>query len=224
MIFIGIKQCSLKLYDGLRLLVCFLALVASATAVATPNANILVLGDSLSAAYRFDVSLGWVNLLQQRLNAQGYNYGVINGSVSGNTTADGLARLPALLEVHKPQLLIVALGANDGLRGYPIKIMKQNLNRIITLGEAAAAKVMLVEIEIPPNYGKRYTQSFKAAFGEVAAMREVGLLPFFLYDVIDKVELMQADGIHPNAAAQTIILDTLWPKISSLISRGNLPI
>lgn len=192
-------------------------LIAPLCAADTPR--LLVLGDSLSAAYGIDVQQGWVSLLEQRVAAK-YPHKVINASVSGETTGGGLARLPALLEQHKPELVIVELGGNDGLRGYPLNVMQQQLVDIIEKSRAAGATVVLVGMQIPPNYGPRYTNRFRDIYKELAEKFELPLVEFLLEDVATDAALMQRDGIHPTAAAQDKILDNVWPVLQPLLVRG----
>lgn len=177
---------------------------------------LLVLGDSLSAAYGMDAEAGWVGLLQRRLDARGMRYQVVNASISGETTAGGLSRLPSLLETHRPRALVIALGANDGLRGFAFKTLSANLNRMIDLSQAAGTRVLLAGIRLPPNYGAAYTEGFQAVFREVAAARQVPLVPVLLAGV-EGFEMMQADGIHPSAAAQPRILDNVWAGLEPLL-------
>tara|TARA_R110000868_G_C10972714_1_gene770807 strand:+ start:36354 stop:36995 length:642 start_codon:yes stop_codon:yes gene_type:complete len=179
--------------------------------------TLLVLGDSLSAGYGFDASKGWVELLQQRITKEHLAYRVVNGSVSGNTTGDGLTRLPALIKRHQPAIIIIALGANDGLRGYSIKSMQKNLVTIIKKSRESGARTLITHMEIPPNYGRRYTEQFKNSFATIAAQENVNTLPFFLYQLVSNPQLMLDDGIHPNAKAQDLILETLWPSIRELL-------
>ena len=192
-------------------------LIAPLCAADTPR--LLVLGDSLSAAYGIDVQQGWVSLLEQRVAAK-YPHKVINASVSGETTGGGLARLPALLEQHKPELVIVELGGNDGLRGYPLNVMQQQLVDIIEKSRAAGATVVLVGMQIPPNYGPRYTNRFRDIYKELAEKFELPLVEFLLDGVATDAALMQRDGIHPTAAAQEKILDNVWPVLQPLLVRG----
>lgn len=176
-----------------------------ATADQTPR--LLVLGDSLSAAYGLDhPDQGWVAMLATDLNGE---YEVINASISGDTTAGGLARLPALLKQYSPTVLIVELGGNDGLRGYSIATLRDQLDQIVKLGKTAGATVLLMEIHIPPNYGKRYTDKFTAVYGQVATSNDVTLLPFFLKDLALIDGMMQGDGIHPTEAAQSNMKDQM---------------
>jgi acyl-CoA thioesterase-1 len=180
--------------------------------------NILVLGDSISAAYGFGVEKGWVNLLAIRLKQQNYtDYTLINASVSGNTTGDGLGRLTALLKKHQPKIIIIELGGNDGLRGYPTKIIETNLQKIIDLSRDNAIKIVLAGIEIPPNYGQRYTDLFRQSFSIIASKNDVPFLPFILKGVAINSNLMQKDGIHPTAEAQPMLLDNIWPLLKPLL-------
>lgn len=181
--------------------------------------TILVMGDSLSAAYRLEVSQGWVVLLQARLKAQGYDYTVVNGSVSGETTAGGLTRLPQQLAAGKPSIVILELGANDGLRGLPLNTMEDNLGRMLALSSKAGAKVLLVGILLPPNYGPDYTREFSRIYRSLAKRYQVPLLPFLLAGVAEHRELLQADGLHPLAAAEPRVLDNVWPALLPLLHK-----
>ncbi len=178
---------------------------------------ILVLGDSLSASYRIDVDQGWVSLLQSRLQEKGYAYKVANASISGDTTRGGLARLDALLVKHQPAIVIVELGANDGLRGLSLNEVRDNLTAIIKKAQGQGAKVVLPAMRLPPNYGPLYTERFEQMYAEVA--RETGArpAPFLLKDVADRAAWMQGDGLHPLATAQPTILGNLWPELEPLI-------
>ena len=179
--------------------------------------TILIVGDSISAAFGLDTRLGWVSLLEQRLKEQGYDDKVVNASISGDTSAGGLARLPALLAEHKPEVVIVELGGNDGLRGQLPAQLKQNLAGMIDASQQAGAKVLLLGMQLPPNYGARYTQSFAAVYAELGKEKKVTLVPFFLEGVGGKPELMQADRIHPAAGAQGLLLDNVWPALKPLL-------
>lgn len=176
-----------------------------------------MLGDSLSAGYGMTVQEGWVNLLTQRLASEGYGYKVINASVTGETTQGGVSRLPRVLELHNPEIVIVELGGNDGLRGLPLNTSRENLQRAITLTRNAGAKVLLVGMMIPPNYGPRYGQEFRDMFSALATRNTVALVPFLLDEVALKPELMQKDGIHPNAKGQPRMLENLWPRLKPLL-------
>jgi acyl-CoA thioesterase I len=198
--------------------------VSVASATTTPTApTILVLGDSLSAGYGINAKQGWVDLLGQRLASEGYGYRVINASVSGETTQGGLARLPRALGTHKPAIVIVELGGNDGLRGLPLATSRANLARIIELSRAAQARVLLVGMIIPPNYGPRYGDEFREMFSSLAGKYSVAFVPFFLDQVALNPRLMQSDGIHPNAAAQPKMLENLWPKLKPLLVAPGKP-
>ncbi|MFT6311469.1 MAG: acyl-CoA thioesterase-1 [Porticoccus sp.] len=175
--------------------------------------TVLILGDSLSAAYGIDPKLGWVELLKPQLP----NTNIINGSISGETTSGGLKRLPNLLAKHKPTLVVVELGANDGLRGQPLSLLKSNLTAIVDLSQAIDAKVLLLEMHVPPNYGRRYSERFNQTFHTIAADKGVTVAPFFLANVSTKPELIQADGLHPKAEAQPIILKNVLPHIKPLL-------
>ena len=179
--------------------------------------TLLVLGDSISAAFGLDTRQGWVSLLEQRLAAEGFAYRVVNASVSGDTSAGGLARLPTLLAEHRPDLLIVELGGNDGLRGQPPAQLQQNLAAIIQSARESGARVLLLGMQLPPNYGARYNALFSQVYADVAGAAQVPLLGFFLDGVGGVPALMQGDGIHPNAAAQPRLLDNLWPQLKPLL-------
>lgn len=178
---------------------------------------ILVLGDSLSAGYGLDAQAGYVALLQQRLDREGYDYRVVNASVSGDTTSGGLARLPPALDRYKPAIVLIELGGNDGLRALPLKALHDNLLKLVDLSLAAQAKVLLLEIRIPPNYGAVYTEGFTRTFGQVAAERKVPLVPFFLMSLVGVPGAFQDDGIHPAAVSQPKMLDALWPSLKPLL-------
>lgn len=178
---------------------------------------ILVLGDSLSAGYGLDAQTGWVALLQRRLDRETLDYRVVNASVSGDTTSGGLARLPAALDRHKPAIVLIELGGNDGLRALPLKTMHDNLARLVDLSLAAKARVLLFEMRIPPNYGAVYTEGFTRTFGDVARERKVGLLPFFLMPLVGVADAFQDDRIHPSAASQPKMLDAVWPGLKPLL-------
>ena len=179
--------------------------------------TILIVGDIISAAFGLDTRLGWVSLLEQRLREQGYDDKVVNASISGDTSAGGLARLPALLAEHKPDVVIVELGGNDGLRGQLPAQLKQNLAGMIDASQQAGAKVLLLGMQLPPNYGARYTRAFAAVYAELGQEKKVALVPFLLEGVGGKPELMQADRIHPAAGAQGLLLDNVWPVLKPLL-------
>jgi acyl-CoA thioesterase-1 len=179
--------------------------------------NLLLVGDSLSAAYGIDPSQGWATLLQARLDKDGYDYRVINASISGDTTANGLARLPALLESHKPRVVIIELGANDGLRGLPLQNMKHNITAMVRAAQADGATVLLVGMRLPPNYGPRYTRAFEQVYAEVAREQALALVPFLLDGMATDFSLVQRDTLHPTAAAQPHLLDNVWPHLKPLL-------
>ncbi|HYN76299.1 MAG TPA: arylesterase [Lamprocystis sp. (in: g-proteobacteria)] len=202
----------------LYLAVLAVAVAGAARAAAPTNTpTILVLGDSLSAAYGIDQDVGWVNLLQGRLRERGLTHQVINAGISGDTTAGGLTRLPDLLARHRPAILVVELGANDGLRGLKLDVIRANLTRIVQLGQEAGSQVLLIGIRLPPNYGAAYERAFQAVFQTVAAAQGVPLVPFLLDGVAQDRALMQADGVHPATAAQPRILENVWPALESLL-------
>ncbi len=175
----------------------------------------LVVGDSISAAFGLDTAQGWVALLQKRLDQQGRSIQVVNASISGDTSAGGLARLPALLAKHRPALVMIELGGNDGLRGTPLTQLQQNLAGMISASQTSGAQVLLLGMRLPPNYGKRYTEGFAGVYEQLAATHQVPLLPFFLEGVGGVPGLMQADGIHPTADAQPRLLDNVWPLLEA---------
>ncbi|EKE76119.1 arylesterase [Gallaecimonas xiamenensis] len=175
--------------------------------------TLLVMGDSLSAGYGLKAEQSWVRLLSDKVQTEAADWQVVNASISGETTAGGLRRLPALLAKHKPELVLIELGGNDGLRGYPIATMKQNLAKMVGLSQAAGADAMVMEIWLPPNYGPRYLDSFKAAFKEVAEEKQARWLPFFGRDIDLGDGMLQADGIHPTAQAQPLLMEAVWQDI-----------
>ncbi len=176
-----------------------------------------VLGDSLSAAYRLKPEEGWVALLQNRLVEQGSDIKVVNASISGETTQGGLTRLPELLNRHQPNWIVLELGANDGLRATPIPRIEQNLRALIDQSQEAGAEPIIVGIQLPPNYGPRYTRRFFGLYESLAQEYELARVPFLLEDVALKPELMQSDGLHPTAEAQPIVLEQVWPTLSSVM-------
>jgi len=193
----------------------------AAPAQADPGSSarqpVIVLGDSISAAYGMDLERGWVALLASRLQGDGGGPEIINASISGDTSASGLRRLPALLAEHRPQLLVIELGGNDGLRGYPTGKLRDNLTAMARLGIDAGAEVLILPMEIPPNYGPRYTTAFRQAFRDAAEASGARLGPFILQDIATQADLMQADGIHPTSEAQPLIADRLVPVLTPLL-------
>ncbi|MBI6618861.1 arylesterase [Pseudomonas corrugata] len=179
--------------------------------------TVLIVGDSISAAFGLDTRQGWVSLLEQRLKAEGFDDKVINASISGDTSAGGLARLPTLLAAHKPELVILELGGNDGLRGQPPTQLQQNLAAMIDSSRASGAKVLLLGMQLPPNYGRRYTEAFAKVYSTLADEKQVSLVPFFLKDVGGVPGMMQGDGLHPSVAAQGKLLENVWPTLKPLL-------
>lgn len=180
---------------------------------------ILVLGDSLSAGYGVSVDSTWVALLERRLAEQGYGHRVVNASVSGETTGGARARLARAIEVHRPSIVVLELGGNDGLRGLPLQQIRSNLAYLIEHSKAAGAQVVLVGMRIPPNYGATYADGFHALYGELAKKYDVAHVDFFLEGVALDDTLMQADGIHPSAAAQDELLENMWPALRSTLKK-----
>jgi acyl-CoA thioesterase-1 len=184
--------------------------VFSAPALSAETPVILVVGDSVSAGYGMELSQSWPRLLQNRLDDNGHQYRVMNSSITGDTTQGGLTRLPRLLDKYQPSLVIVELGGNDGLRGIGISVTRNNLSSMIASSQESGAKVILTGMRIPPNYGATYTEQFYGMYGELEEQYGLMLIPFFMEDVAFDPDLMQGDGIHPNAKAQPILLDTVW--------------
>lgn len=184
---------------------------------------VLVLGDSLSAGYGLSRESGWVSLLGVRLASRGYPQRVVNASVSGDTTAGGLTRLPQLLERHAPTVLVIELGANDGLRGLRFEQIDHNLTRLIGLGREAGARVLLLGTRLPPNYGAAYSERFQAIYPAVARREGVALVPRLLAGVAEDRSLMQEDGLHPTAESQSRLLDTVWPQLEPLLIKSESP-
>jgi acyl-CoA thioesterase-1 len=177
-------------------------------------------GDSLSAGFGLDLEDTWTNLLQTRLDEKGYGYRVVNASISGDTTGNGLRRLPRALRIHQPAIVIIELGGNDGLRGLPVDLMRDNLAAMINQSAASGAEVVLAGMLIPPNYGDEYTSEFAAVYPELADEFGASLIPFFMEDVALDPGKMQADGIHPNEAAQPILLETVWDTLEPTLNGG----
>lgn len=184
------------------------------------TSTILVFGDSLSAAYGLQTEQGWPTLLAQRLKTEQLPYQVVNASISGETTAGGLSRLSQAISQHKPQVMILALGANDGLRGLPVDAMQQNLNSMLTLAKQNKITVLLVGMRIPPNYGPQYTQAFHQVFPKLAQQFNINLVPFLLENVAGNPALNQDDGIHPTAQAQPILLETVWAQLKKILKKN----
>ena len=197
----------------------FLVLVSFQSQAAEPQRkNLLIVGDSLSAAYGIDSDAAWVELLKERLEQETPGiWNVANASISGETTDGGLRRLPDLLDKHDPAIVVIELGGNDGLRGFPPDVIRTNLAKMIQLSQQHGAEILLVGIEIPPNYGQRYTTAFANVFSSLAEEYNLSFVPFFLADVYDGEAMMQADGIHPTAKAQPQLLDNIWSELLALL-------
>lgn len=194
----------------------FFVLIVSCSAQSSPDKKtILVLGDSLSAGYGIEQGSDWVHLLASQLTEHTW----INASISGETTVGGLSRLPALLSEHQPHIVIIELGANDGLRGYSLLTIKKNLSKLVSLSQQQGADVLLLGIRLPPNYGDRYAEGFYQTYFTVANGADIPLVPFFLQGVATNDQYMQADGLHPNAAAQPLILQNVLPTLKPLLAK-----
>lgn len=201
-------------------LLSLVALVATPTALRAADApTILVFGDSLSAGYGIDPARGWVSLLEAKLRGAGYAYRVVNASVSGETTAGGLARLPRALQAQRPALVILELGGNDGLRALPVASMRENLARMIRLCKDASAQVLLLGMRMPGNYGPRFTAEFAAVYPDLARQSGVPMVPFALEGIATEPGLMQPDGIHPNEQGQPLLLANVWPVLQKMLPK-----
>jgi acyl-CoA thioesterase-1 len=201
----------------------YLAALLALTVICLPAAHgagqtIVVVGDSLSSGYGIAAGQSWVAMLEDRLQAEGYGYKIVNASIAGDTSAGGLARLPRLLETHDPALVVIELGGNDGLRGQPVAALRNNLARMIELSKESGADVLLAGIQIPPNYGQTYTQALAAVYPELAERFDTPLVEFILEDVALNRELMQSDGIHPNAAGQEVVFANVWRVLAPLLT------
>jgi acyl-CoA thioesterase-1 len=199
------------------LLALWLAVTAATADAGDREQVILVFGDSVSAGYGIRIEQGWVNLLAQKITQLGYKFKIVNASVSGETTAGGLARLPHALDVQQPQILILELGGNDGLRSLPLETTHDNLARMIQLARGRGITVLLVGMRMPPNYGERYTSGFQQMYSELAQQYKLPWVPFLLEKVALNPALMQADGIHPTEPGEPLLLDTVWPKLEPLL-------
>ena len=196
-----------------------LCLCAFATSAATDSRPvILVLGDSLSAGFGLDLKDTWIALLQSKLDREGYGYRLVNASISGDTTGNGLRRLPRALSKHQPEIVIIELGGNDGLRGLPTEVMRDNLEAMITQSQEAGAAVVIAGMLIPPNYGATYTEEFAAVYPQLAEKHNAALIPFFMEDVALDPSKMQSDGIHPNKEAQPILMETVWKTLAPALN------
>ena len=200
-----------------QILVLCLIAAAPAARAAEPPPVILVVGDSLSAGYGLAPGQGWVALMQQRLKKQGYGHRVVNASVSGETTDGGVARLDRALVTHKPGIVIIELGGNDGLRGLPVSRVQANLALLITKSRAAGADVLLLAVRVPSNYGPRYTSSFQQIYRDLATKYRIGVAALVDQQVALDLAYFQADGIHPNASAQPFLLENVWVQLTPLL-------
>ncbi len=203
---------------SMRRIIALCLLLVSTHTIGNESPTVLVFGDSLSAGYGIDVDQSWASLLQTRLQEQGYEHRVVNASISGDTTESGAARIGQAIAAFSPELIILELGGNDGLRGIPPSRMRSNLQSIIQTSTDSGAEVVLLGIKIPPNYGQRYIEEFEGVFRDVATEMGIPWIEFFMEGVALNEELMQDDGIHPNAEAQPILLDNAWPMIDSALS------
>jgi acyl-CoA thioesterase-1 len=201
----------------LALMLTLLAAVAPARAAEPPV--ILVVGDSLSAGWGLAPGQGWVTLLQQRLKKQGYGYRVVNASVSGETTDGGVQRLNRALATHKPAVVVLELGGNDGLRGLPVQRVRANLELMITKSRAAGAEVLLIAVRVPTNYGPKYASSFEGIYADLVRRYRIGSAALLSDEIALDLALFQPDGVHPNAQAQPLLLDNVWPRLVPLLRR-----
>jgi len=179
--------------------------------------TIMVFGDSLSSGYGFDNQYGWVKLLEQRLDKSADQHQVVNASISGNTSGNGLGRIKTDLELHNPDILILELGGNDGLRGHPPTLFKSNMDKIIQISQEKNIKVLLLGLKLPPSYGRRYGKAFESVYQQLAETYQLPFVPFFMDKVGVNRELMQKDGIHPNVKGQSVLLDNVWPVLKPIL-------
>jgi len=205
----------------MRRLLTFVLLLTCTSVHAADVPTVLIFGDSLSAGYGIDVDQSWATLLQSRLEQQGYEHRVVNASITGETTEGGAERIGPAIANFEPALIILELGGNDGLRGFPPDRMRGNLEKIITASKESGAAVVLLGIRIPSNYGPRYTRAFESVFRETAESLDVLWIEFFMEGIALNDDLMQADGIHPNAAAQPKLLDNAWPIIEAALGQTD---
>jgi acyl-CoA thioesterase-1 len=198
---------------------CLISFVAWSIPAFAANPKILIYGDSLSAAYGIPQQQGWAVLLKEKLYKENLHFDVINASISGETTSGGLTRLARTLKQSTPKIIILELGANDGLRGLPVKNMYDNLDAMIQLSKKSGVKVLLVGMRIPPNYGPKYTEEFSQSYITLAKQYKIPVVPFMLENVAAKPDLIQQDGLHPNALGQPLILNNIWPALQSLLKK-----
>jgi acyl-CoA thioesterase-1 len=200
-----------------RLIVLLALTVACLPAAHGAGQTIVVVGDSLSSGYGIAAGQSWVAMLEARLQAEGYGYKIVNASIAGDTSAGGLARLPRLLAQHDPAIVVIELGGNDGLRGTPVATLRSNLTKMMELSRESGAEIVLAGMQIPPNYGPAYTKSLAAVYPELAEQFDAKLIEFLLADVALKRELMQPDGIHPNAAGQEVVFANVWEVLGPML-------
>lgn len=186
-------------------------------AASTRAPVLLVLGDSLSAEYGLPRDTGWVKLLEERLAQSGAQFSVVNASISGETTSGGLTRLPDLLKTHQPRIVVIELGANDGLRGLSVVALRSNLRALVKACRSAGARVLLVGIRVPPNYGPHYGEDFFSSFEKISREEKISYLPFLLEGFAENADMFQSDRLHPTEAAQSLILNNVWPKLQPLL-------
>ncbi|MEM7026724.1 MAG: arylesterase [Pseudomonadota bacterium] len=198
----------------------FIACLAfSSMSLPAKDNNIIILGDSLSAAYGMPLEMGWVSLLEDKLNNNGYKYNIINASISGETTSGVVARIDDIIKVNIPDIVIIELGGNDGLRGFPFSEIKNNLVYIIKRIQETTAQIILIPMQLPPNYGQAYNQKFQQVYKSIANEYDIILSPFILENIATDTELMQDDGIHPVAMAQPKMLENIWPTLEAIMQR-----
>ncbi len=197
----------------MRQLVVVLLLLIVTSSVSAASQTLLVLGDSLSAGFGLREGEGWVALLEKQAQQRKKNWRVVNSSISGDTTSNGLVRLPAALTTHKPNMVIIELGGNDGLRGTPPQVIRDNLAKLVQMAQRAGATVYVMEMRLPYNYGKKYVDAFIGNYASVAQQYQATLIPFFLRDVALEKNMMQEDGIHPNANAQPLMMQAVWDTL-----------
>lgn len=198
---------------------CFISFVAWSLPALAANPKILIYGDSLSAAYGIPQQQGWATLLKEKLQSEKFDYDIINASISGETTSGGLTRFSSTIQQTRPQIVILELGANDGLRGLPVKEMQQNLHQMIQQSKKSGIKVLLIGMRIPPNYGPKYTEAFSQTYIALARQHKIPLVPFMLENVAAKPDLIQQDGLHPNAFGQPIIVENIWFELQKLLKK-----
>lgn len=203
----------------LQIAILWICSLTAAAAATTPSHTILIVGDSLSAGYGINVEAGWVALLNRRLQQQAYEYRVVNASVSGETTGGGRARLTQLLDYNKPEILILELGSNDGLRGLPLKQVRDNLTNMIQAAQGRRIRVLLIGMQMPPNYGQAYTDGFSSMYTELAQSFKLSLVPFLMDGVALDASLMQGDNMHPNERGQPKLLENVWTKLKPMLAK-----